>query len=111
MRILGKFHVWNWRKRGFLLSRHQLIIKNCFIHNGEIEIKMLSRKIIFSNTSKAEKLDKEKIVQRFFKDSSSNSSIGLGLSLVKSICNNNNIGIDYDLENNFHFFYLTFYEK
>lgn len=85
------------------------LIKNAFIHNienGEISIKIYSNKIVFSNTSKSNELDTEKIFQRFFKESSSNSSIGLGLSLVKSICNNNNIKLDYYWQNNLHNFCL-----
>lgn len=85
------------------------LIKNAFIHNienGEISIKIYSNKIVFSNTSKSNELDAEKIFQRFFKESSSNSSIGLGLSLVKSICNNNNIKLDYYWQNNLHNFCL-----
>ncbi len=88
------------------------LIKNAFIHNienGEISIKIYSNKIVFSNTSKSNELDTEKIFQRFFKESSSNSSIGLGLSLVKSICNNNNINIDYYWQNNLHNFCLCFF--
>lgn len=88
------------------------LIKNAFIHNienGEISIKIYSNKIIFSNTSKSNELDTEKIFQRFFKESSSNSSIGLGLSLVKSICNNNNIKLDYYWKNNLHNFCLCFF--
>ncbi len=88
------------------------LIKNAFIHNienGEISIKIYSNKIVFSNTSKSNELDTEKIFQRFFKESSSNSSIGLGLSLVKSICNNNNIKLDYYWKNNLHNFCLCFF--
>lgn len=89
------------------------LIKNAFIHNienGEISIKIYSNKIVFSNTSKSNELDAEKIFQRFFKESSSNSSIGLGLSLVKSICNNNNIKLDYYWQNNLHNFCLCFFK-
>lgn len=89
------------------------LIKNAFIHNienGEISIKIYSNKIVFSNTSKSNELDTEKIFQRFFKESSSNSSIGLGLSLVKSICNNNNIKLDYYWQNNLHNFCLCFFK-
>jgi K+-sensing histidine kinase KdpD len=56
------------------------------------------------NPKPIDELDAEKIFQRFFKESSSNSSIGLGLSLVKSICNNNNIKLDYYWQNNLHNF-------
>ncbi|MDD2576709.1 MAG: HAMP domain-containing sensor histidine kinase [Bacteroidales bacterium] len=89
------------------------LIKNAFIHNienGEISIKIYSNKIVFSNTSKSNELDAEKIFQRFFKESSSNSSIGLGLSLVKSICNNNNIKLDYYWKNNLHNFCFCFFK-
>jgi signal transduction histidine kinase len=89
------------------------LIKNAFIHNienGEISIKIYSNKIVFSNTSKSNELDAEKIFQRFFKESSSNLSIGLGLSLVKSICNNNNIKLDYYWQNNLHNFCLCFFK-
>lgn len=87
------------------------LIKNAFIHNienGNIKIKINSNTLIISNTSISNLLYKEKIFQRFFKDSSSSSSIGLGLSLVKSICDNNNILLEYYYKGGLHNFEIRF---
>ncbi len=87
------------------------LIKNAFNHNienGEIKISINSNSLTISNTSNSKELDKEKIFQRFFKDSSSNTSIGLGLSLVKSICDNNNFLLDYYFKSGMHYFEIKF---
>lgn len=87
------------------------LIKNAFNHNienGEIKISINSNSLTISNTSNSKELDKEKIFQRFFKDSSSNTSIGLGLSLVKSICDNNNFLLYYYFKSGKHYFEIKF---
>lgn len=87
------------------------LIKNAFNHNienGEIKISINSNSLTIFNTSNSKELDKEKIFQRFFKDSSSNTSIGLGLSLVKSICDNNNFLLDYYFKSGMHYFEIKF---
>ena len=87
------------------------LIKNAFNHNienGEIKISINSNSLTIFNTSNSKELDKEKIFQRFFKDSSSNTSIGLGLSLIKSICDNNNFLLDYYFKSGMHYFEIKF---
>jgi signal transduction histidine kinase len=64
------------------------LIKNSIIHNyegGTVEVKISSSRILVENTGTATTLDESQIFKRFYKNTSLNTSTGLGLSIVKSI--------------------------
>ncbi|MBI1782418.1 MAG: HAMP domain-containing histidine kinase [Sphingobacteriales bacterium] len=87
------------------------LIGNAIRHNivgGSIGIKLHRDRLIIENTGKAYPLDKEKIFQRFQKESTDNNSIGLGLEMVKKVCNINNYIITYDFVNKQHCFTIVF---
>ena len=85
------------------------LIKNAFIHNiegGKLKIFISTDQIIFVNTGNETPLDTNKIFMRFYHESKDNNSMGLGLSLVYSICQLYGITLSYNYENKEHFFIL-----
>lgn len=74
--------------------------------SNEGPIKIFSDKNIieFSNYGKELKIDGAKIFERFVSGKGNSNSIGLGLSIVKKICDLNNIEILYKYEENQHKF-------
>lgn len=87
------------------------LLKNAYVYNiqnGRIIVSIDYNRIIISNTSDSDSLDKDRIFHRFYKNNTNSSSIGLGLTLVKSICNKYNISILYTYYNSMHNFELIF---
>ncbi len=83
------------------------LIKNAYTHNisgGEILISTDKNSIIVENTSDNGELDEKLIFERFYHSSNSRQSIGLGLSIVQSICRNYNLNIHYSFNNGKHRF-------
>ncbi|MCF8378935.1 MAG: HAMP domain-containing histidine kinase [Bacteroidales bacterium] len=87
------------------------LIKNAVLHNidnGKIFIETKDNEIIISNTGEEKELQAKKIFDRYTKFSGKNDSLGLGLSLVKKICDLYRFKISYKYENNLHIFSLLF---
>ncbi|MEA4916149.1 HAMP domain-containing sensor histidine kinase [Proteiniphilum sp.] len=83
------------------------IIKNAFVHNvtdGKIIIETSASKLIFKNSGQEFALDSQLIFKRFYQGNKKPESSGLGLALIKSICDQEKLHIDYFFENNFHCF-------
>ena len=83
------------------------LLKNSFVHNvknGCVQIEISSSRIIFKNTGLDFSLNPTLIFERFYQGHKKEGSTGLGLSLVKSVCNAENLQIRYCFENNFHCF-------
>ena len=77
------------------------LIKNAIVHNttgGKIIISINPGYISFENTGRPVRLDKEMIFKRFYKNSDGNTSMGLGLSIVKTIADLNNMEVKYTYE-------------
>lgn len=86
------------------------LIKNAFVHNvegGEINIMSDSRHIRIENTGQPDKLDSDKIFERFYHSPGKKSSTGLGLSLVKAICSQYGMSISYSFSNGKHAFEIS----
>lgn len=86
------------------------LIKNAFVHNidgGEITISSDSEHIRIENTGQAEKLDSEKIFERFYHSPGKKSSTGLGLAIVKAICSQYGMEINYQFYNGKHLFEIS----
>lgn len=84
------------------------LIRNAIKHNipnGEISIKSFKSIIRFSNTGKGLGLNSDEF-NRFKR--SDKASLGLGLSIVKKICNAHNINLIYKYEQGYHHFDLDF---
>ncbi|MDF9830776.1 HAMP domain-containing sensor histidine kinase [Parabacteroides sp. PF5-6] len=86
------------------------LVKNAFVHNlngGEIYLETTDRQLILSNTSENTELNRERLFQRFGKQSNRPDSTGLGLAVVKSIADLYGIEVSYNY-NGKHQFALTF---
>jgi len=86
------------------------LVKNAFIHNqkgGEIYLELTDHQLIISNTSESTELNRERLFQRFGKQSNRPDSTGLGLAVVKSIADLYRIDVSYNY-NGKHQFILTF---
>jgi two-component system sensor histidine kinase QseC len=72
------------------------------INNGKIEIELSDNSLTIKNTGKELQVDASLMFERFKKKSTNNHSVGLGLSIVKSICNISNFSISYTYQDNIH---------
>jgi Signal transduction histidine kinase len=83
------------------------LLKNAFVHNkekGVIAITISEKEVSICNTGEDHPLNTQKIFERFYHKSKTKKSTGLGLSIVKSICDNYRMSIKYSFENNLHKF-------
>ena len=85
------------------------LIKNAYIHNhsgGKILLTIDSQSLRISNTATTGALHPEYIFRRFYQETKKDGSIGLGLSLVDSICKRYGLSISYWYEESKHVFEL-----
>lgn len=75
-------------------------------NEGPIKINSDENIISVSNFGKELEIDSAKLFERFVTADNGSSSIGLGLSIVKKICDLNNISIEYKYEESQHVFEL-----
>ncbi|MFZ6023849.1 MAG: sensor histidine kinase [Bacteroidota bacterium] len=83
------------------------LILNAISHNsmnGRITIKVNAKEITICNTSDQSALHGDSLFKRFAKFSKSTSSSGLGLSIVKQICQRYCCQIQYHYSNGYHCF-------
>ncbi|MCX6296582.1 MAG: HAMP domain-containing sensor histidine kinase [Bacteroidetes bacterium] len=81
------------------------LIQNAIRHNitnGSIIIKLSDNCISISNTSKSSVSNTDELFQRFKKNEGSAESIGLGLAIIKEICENYKIRLNYSCSNSIH---------
>jgi signal transduction histidine kinase len=81
------------------------LIKNAVIHNipsGHIRIELDNNCLRILNTGAPLETDTEQLFERFKKGSDEIRSTGLGLSLVKQICQLYDFKIDYSYDNGIH---------
>lgn len=72
------------------------------IENGIINVQLTHEKLIVSNTGEPLSVDPAQLFERFRKDNQSSSSIGLGLSIIERIAEQNQLDIEYKNENDRH---------
>ena len=76
---------------------------------GEISVTLKAGVLQVSNTSAIPALDTKKVFQRFYRHSSTNQDgNGLGLSIVKQICDMAGYTVAYDYNGNHHHFLIHF---
>jgi len=75
--------------------------------DGPIWIKTTGDSLLVSNYGHPLDENPEKIFERFFRKNGSQSAQGLGLSLVKKICDLNHLTVSYNYENQQHFFIIA----
>ena len=74
--------------------------------DGPISIKTTADSLCISNFGPPLGVPEEEIFKRFYRNENSKSSLGLGLSLVKKICDLNNLRIEYRYREGQHLFCL-----
>jgi len=93
---------------GILISN---LIINSIKHNqnnGFIDVKLDNNILKISNTGAKPGTKTEAFFQRFKKDLGSNDSLGLGLSIVKKICDNYGFTVQYDYKESLHIVTIEF---
>ncbi|AEA42248.1 integral membrane sensor signal transduction histidine kinase [Fluviicola taffensis DSM 16823] len=87
------------------------LIKNAIRHNfnkGKIELLITNSSFQISNSGSDKELDSTKVFQRFQKESTDQSSTGLGLAIAKSIVDISGYRIEYAYSNSMHQFTVKF---
>ena len=74
------------------------------ITNGAIHVECKEKSLVISNTGIDQPLDPDRIFRRFYKNSSQSENSGLGLSIIKQICETTSLQVQYEFENGWHRF-------
>jgi len=85
------------------------LITNAIKHNmekGRIEIVLKKQQLVIRNTGAELKTKPAELFERFKKDNQDSNSLGLGLSIVQKICEQNSFRIDYSFKDPMHIVYL-----
>ncbi len=96
--------------KGLAVTLVSNLLKNAIVHNrpgGTITIHVTENSISIKNTGEAKALDPNYIFKRFTRNSASEQSTGLGLSIVNSIIANYRLIINYTFDGS-HIFTITF---
>ncbi|MBL4677404.1 MAG: HAMP domain-containing histidine kinase [Mucilaginibacter sp.] len=86
------------------------LLGNAILHNiknGNIGIRLNKNELLIANTGSGTALNEQKVLQRFYKSSESEGS-GLGLTLVKEICDNYGYVFNYNFKDGLHAFEIKF---
>lgn len=93
----------------------ELLLNNLFSNatrhnydNGEIFISLDKEKLAVGNTGNNTPLSKTHLFQRFYNPSNSNTSNGLGLAVIRQICEASGLTVEYDYIDNKHLFTILF---
>lgn len=81
------------------------LISNAIKHNisnGKINIELKNNKLIISNTGQISNSNPEKFFDRFYKESASSDSVGLGLTIAKKICDLYGLTVTNRIQNNLY---------
>jgi len=81
------------------------LLTNAIRHNvekGKIIIILHERMLSVRNTGKPLNANPEQLFERFRKESTLSASLGLGLALVKTICEVNGQNLKYDIDDEWH---------
>ena len=87
------------------------LLNNSIKHNifgGDLMINLIPNELSIKNSGEALNIEPEKLFDRFVKESTSNESIGLGLSLVKQICETYNFTVSYNYKFSKHELKINF---
>ena len=90
------------------------IILNAIKHNfpgGNITILLSQDVLVVKNTGDEPKIKTTELFERFKKEATSPESLGLGLSIVKSICDIYGFDVSYLFANGMHIMKIIFTEK
>lgn len=99
--------------RGLAATLISNLLKNAIVHNhtgGNVNFYIAENSFSISNTGNGKPLDTTNVFKRFYRESNSEQSTGLGLSIVSSIISNYGMKANYSF-NGLHTFTITFPEK
>src|SRR3984893_9143859 len=86
------------------------LLSNASRHNikgGSIDIHLQAHQLTISNAGSPKALDSKRIFKRFYKEEAHSHHNGLGLSIIKQICEQSGIQITYFYKNGKHVFKLN----
>jgi signal transduction histidine kinase len=86
------------------------LLSNATKHNfegGSISIELDRKQLTVKNTSEYPVLDNSQMFQRFYKNSKNNQHNGLGLSIIKQICDASGFSLRYLCQKNEHVFMIS----
>ena len=93
----------------------EIVVSNLFNNairynkaGGNIEIVLNNQQLTISNTSTNSQLDNTKLFKRFYRNQSSEEGNGLGLSIVKQICDTAGYTLSYQYMKDWHTFIISF---
>jgi len=87
------------------------LLKNAIVHNKEDGILVLETRpgsLLIKNDGPPLKFSQEELFTRFVRDTRRSGNFGLGLSLVKKVCETYNFSIEYTYDNQQHTFIIVF---
>lgn len=90
------------------------LVKNAVRHNvkgGKLIVEVKENFLQISNTGPEQPLDKHLLFKRFYKSSSSPESLGLGLSIVQTICTLYGFEVGYQMNEGLHCLKVSFKSK
>jgi signal transduction histidine kinase len=83
------------------------LFSNATRHNfpqGFIRVRLIGKQLTIANSSSQKRLDDQRIFSRFYKQAEGSSHNGLGLSIVKQICDVSGLNIHYSFDDQQHSF-------
>lgn len=86
------------------------LVNNAIKHNhanGRVELSSDGQQLWLGNTGSALISSPERLFERFKKEGSSSDSVGLGLAIIKEICDNYGLQVDYQEHNGWHRFCIS----
>ena len=106
---IGTFEIkMNAQLADILISN---ILSNAIRHNisgGKIKVELKDTSLLVCNSGNPPEVPAEKLFKRFQKSGSSGESVGLGLSIVKQICDSYNLNVHYTYNEGMHCMRISF---
>lgn len=87
------------------------VLSNALKHNmngGRLDVCLLDDKLHAANTGPEPKTDVSHYFERFYKQDASSASLGLGLAIIKEICEASSFDYSYTFENDLHVIEIMF---
>lgn len=87
------------------------LLKNSIYHNlpsGTVEVITEPKLLTIKNSGKKLNISQEDLFKRFTKSSNRPDSLGLGLAIIKKICDYYHFSIQYSCQDNFHVITIIF---
>lgn len=92
----------------------EILLNNLFsnairhnIPNGAIHTRLGDKWLCISNTGQEQALDETRIFRRFYKNGSGTDSTGLGLSIIRQICDTASMKVQYTYAGSLHSFTIS----